>query len=350
MPRTINVGVIGTGVGRLHLRGYATLPDVKILGVCDLDRDEAQRFADEYRIPHVFTDYHDLLALDDLDGVSIATPNFLHMPMTIDALKAGKHVLVEKPMGLNAGEARKMIAAAQRAERRLMVGMTLRFESDIQTVYHATKTGKLGKVYYARASMLRPRAFPGTYPKTSNMARGSWFADRKRAGGGPMYDIGVHTFDCAWWLMGRPAPVAAVGKTYLEVAPPFYKKHGVPIDVEDLGTAFIKFADGASMLLDVSWGLNAKKSFSVQVMGTKAGVDVSPALYRSGADGGLVSEPVTLPKNARLEGEQEHFVSLIRNPRKKSLSPAEDGLVVMKVLDAIYKSAAADREVKIRTS
>lgn len=350
MAKMINVGVIGTGVGRLHLKGYAALPDVKILGVCDLDREEAQRFADEYAIPNVVTDYRDLLTLPGLDAVSIATPNHLHAPMTLEALKAGLHVLVEKPMATSVADAKKMLAAAQKARRRLMVGMTLRFERDVQTVYHAIRNRRLGRPYYARASMLRPRAFPGTYPKTHSMARGAWFADKRQSGGGALVDIGVHTFDCAWWLMGRPTPHSVLARTYFEIGGKHYKKHGVKASVEDLATAFVKFADGGSMLLDVSWGLNARKEFNVQVMGTKAGVDLTPAIYHDGPDGGLVSEPVTLPEGAVLEGEWEHFVACVRNPRKKCLSPAEDGVMVMRVLQAIYQAAETDREVRVRAN
>ena len=349
MARQVNVAVIGTGVGRLHLRGYAQVPDVKILGLCDLDEAEARRFADEYGVPHVFTDYRDLLNLDGLDAVSVCTPTDLHAPMTIAALKAGLHVLCEKPMALNVAEAKRMVAAAKKAKRRLMIGMSLRFMDATQAAYDvAVKRRALGRVYYARASMLRPRAFPGTYPKTHSMARGAWFADKKRSGGGALLDIGVHTFDCAWHLMGRPTPHAITARTYLEVAKPFYKKHGVPIDVEELASVFVKFADGASMLLDVSWGLNAKKGFSIQVMGTKAGLDLTPTLYRDGPDGAFTGEAIPLPEH--VEGEQEHFVNCIRNGRRKSLSPAEDGLMVTRVLEAIYKSAESDREVKVRLS
>ena len=349
MARRINVAVIGTGVGRLHLRGYARLPDVKIVGVCDLDEEEARRFAGEYNIPHVFTDYRDILKLDGLDAVSICTPTHLHAPMTLEALAAGLHVLCEKPMALTVAEAKRMLAAAKRARRRLMIGMTLRFMGESQAAHRlAVKERALGRIYYARASMLRPRAFPGTYPKTHSMARGAWFADKKRSGGGALLDIGVHTFDCAWWLMGRPKPFSVTARTYLEVAKPYYRQHRVPVDVEDLASAFIKFANGASMLLDVSWGLNAQKEFRVQVMGTKAGLDLSPAIYRGQPGGEFTSEPIPKPGPGEAEGTQEHFVNLIRDRRKKNLSPAEDGLMVMRILEAIYKSAALDREVKVR--
>lgn len=346
MPETINVGVIGTGMGRLHLRGYAKVPDVKILGVCDINAEDAKRFAAEYGAPHAVTDYHDLLKIEGLHAVSVAVPNHLHAPMTIDALQAGLHVLCEKPMATSAADAKKMLAAAKKASRRLMIGMSLRFETETQPAYDLAVTqGALGKIYYCRASMLRPRAFAGTFPKEGTMARGPWFASKQQAGGGALYDIGVHTFDCGWWLMGRPTPAYVTARTYFEIGPEHYERHGVPVDVEELATAMIKFENGATMLLDVSWGLNAKKSFGVQVMGTKAGVDLSPALYHDGPDGKFAVETITSP--AEVEGEWAHFIHCIRDPRLPCKSPAEDGLVVMRVLDAIYLAAATDKQVRV---
>jgi predicted dehydrogenase len=349
MADTINVGVIGTGMGRLHLRGYAKVPDVKILGVCDINEADARRFAQEYGAPHAVTDYHDLLKIDGLDAVSVCTPNFLHAPMSIDALNAGLHVLCEKPMATSAADAKRMLAAAKKARRRLMIGMSLRFESSTQPAYDlAVVKGELGKVYYCRACMIRTRAFAGTFPKDGSMARGPWFANKQQAGGGALYDIGVHTFDCAWWLMGRPSPAYVTARTYLEIGPEHYRKHGVPVDVEELATAMVKFENGATMLLDVSWGLNAKKHFDVQVMGTKAGVDLTPALYHDGPDGKFVAEPLTAPPAEQVESEWAHFIACIRDPKRPCKSPAEDGVVVMRVLDAIYAAAAADKQVRVK--
>ena len=124
MAKKLKVGVIGTGIiGKSHIRGYAGMSDdVEIVAVADLDEKEARRVAAEYDIPNVLTDYKKLLKIDEIDSVDVCLPNFLHAPVTIAALKAGKNVYCEKPMARNAEEAQTMYDAAKKTGNMLAGG------------------------------------------------------------------------------------------------------------------------------------------------------------------------------------------------------------------------------------
>src|SRR2546421_12727780 len=117
----LRIGVIGAGVGALHLGAYAELPRVEIVALAGLDDDRVRRVAAEYKVPRTYREYEDLLAAPDIDAVSICLPNALHAPVSIAALRAGKHVLVEKPLARNADEGRQILAAAQEYGHTLMV-------------------------------------------------------------------------------------------------------------------------------------------------------------------------------------------------------------------------------------
>src|SRR5262245_40238792 len=128
----LRIGVIGAGVGALHLAAYAELPRVEIVALAGLDDDRVRRVAAEYHVPKTYREYEDLLAAPDIDAVSICLPNELHKPVSIAALQAGKHVLVEKPLARNAAEARDIIAAADELDRVLMVSFDKRYRSHVQ--------------------------------------------------------------------------------------------------------------------------------------------------------------------------------------------------------------------------
>src|SRR5262249_44893883 len=131
-------------------------------------------------------------------------PNGVHKQATVDALKAGKQVLCEKPMAMNAAECKQMIAAAHETGNRLQIGYNMRFGQGAQCLKRAAVAGEFGEMYYARARAIRRRQVP-TSPN---------FLDKRRSGGGPLIDIGVHITDMTLWLIGHPKPVAALGATY----------------------------------------------------------------------------------------------------------------------------------------
>jgi len=219
--KPLRVGVVGTGFGRYHMDGFSQVPGVEILAICDLNKAEAQQFAAKYGAKHVFTSAKRMFAMDELDAVSIAVPNALHAPMTLDALKSGKHVLIEKPMTITPGNAQKMADAAKKAGKLLMVEQALRFRPEAQLVKAYAQRGEFGNVYYGRSTWYRRKGWPHLHmPPDGTLGRGVWFLQKRLAGFGALGDIGVHLLDLAWYLMGTPKPVSVSGQLFRHVAVP----------------------------------------------------------------------------------------------------------------------------------
>ena len=202
---SIKIGVIGAGsISEMHFDSYKNNPDVEIYAVCDLNLERAEEKAKKYGASKVFTDYNELLALDELDAVSICTWNNSHAVISIAALRAGKHVLVEKPLCKTVEEAEEIQKAVHESNgKTLQVGFVRRFATNIQVLKKFIDAGDLGEIYYAKASCLRVLGNPG-----------GWFADKERSGGGPLIDLGVHVIDLCWYLMGKPKVVSVSGNTY----------------------------------------------------------------------------------------------------------------------------------------
>lgn len=343
--KEVRIGVIGTGMGRLHMQAYSEVPGVKIVAICDLNEPEARSFAQKYGAEKVFTDYRDMFAMDGLDGVSIAIPNFLHAEVSIAALDAGLNVLCEKPMATTLDDAAAMVEKQRKTGKRLMVHMNSRFRDANLALGALAPSGQLGEVYYGRASMIRRRSVPTIhFPPTGVMGRGPWFLDREKAGGGALMDIGVHTYDLMWWFMGGPKPISVSASTFRKLYNEEAAQKGVRFDVDELASAFIRFETGATAFVDVSWAAHQSPEWNVRVCGTKAGIILDPPTIFRDNDGVLESTKVEMTL-ARQESPQAHFVDCIRNPGRKLISSGDEAYQVVRVLDAIRRSAESGREI-----
>lgn len=344
--KTINVGVIGTGgiAFNQHMPALAKQPDIKILAVCDVDEDCAKRAADKFSVPHIYTDYKKLLEMNEIDAVHVCTPNFLHAPPTVDALNAGKHVMVEKPLARNAVEGGEMVAAAKKNKKKLMVAQNMRFGPDIQCLKRFIDAGDLGEIYFARAWALRRRGIP------------SWgvFTDKEKQGGGPLIDIGVHVLDLTLYLMGHPKPIAASGMAYTKIGnTPGHVGVWGPWDhtkytVEDYAAGFVRLDNGASLILESSFAANiGEDKFCSSLMGTRGGAETSPLRIFAEERGALIDmTPVHLPSYSSYEAEVRGFYDAIQNDTEPPVT-GEQALNVMKILDALYESSDEGREVLI---
>jgi predicted dehydrogenase len=335
----MNIAVIGLGMGREHLRAYSLIPEVRILAIADLDEGRLRPMAEQYRVPQAYTDYRELLALKEFDLVSVCLPNYLHAPVTMEALKAGKHVLVEKPMAMFSAEAEAMIATAKEQRRTLAVSMNYRwaFNPDAFYLKHLIAQGKLGSIYYIRSVSLRRRTF----------VRGqkSWFSDKKRSGGAAVMDMGPHMVDLAMWFADDYAPVQVSGVTRTAIM--------VDTDVDDFASALIRLQGGATIALESTWESFTRPGLSLTVLGTRGGAILNlgapqgQRLTLFGEDDNTLLEAI--PVDIRLPTPpeatvQEHVVRSIRAGRQPENS-AERGLAVMRVLEAIYQSSAVGRDV-----
>ncbi|NLT43289.1 MAG: Gfo/Idh/MocA family oxidoreductase [Anaerolineae bacterium] len=359
MSGDIRVGIIGAGgiAQHAHIPGYKDAPGVKIVAVADPKEGRAQKVADHFDIPNAYTSAEDLLAAGGIDAVSICSPNAFHASQSIAALKAGLHVLCEKPMAISVPDAEAMIATAKETGKQLMIGMTNRFRPDTQTLRDYAQAGMLGDIYYFKAGWLRRSGIPGY---------GSWFTTKSQSGGGCLLDIGVHYLDLALWIAGFPKPVSVTGTTFAEFGPrglalgnwgeDIYREGKQTFDVDDLATAFIRFEGGQVLTLEVSWAAHVGEGGEnyIRFLGTKGGAEMSsrngaeyPVRYFSDSFGSSYDSTVYVSPGRNTHWtEIKHFVSCIRGEAELAIKH-EEALTVIKILSAIYESAKTGKSVQL---
>lgn len=330
-----------------HLPGYRNVPGVELAALCDLNPEAADRMAVKYGISRVYADYRQMLAEVRPDIVSVCTTNQLHMQMTVDALEAGAHVHVEKPMALNAREAQTIVDAERRTGRMVMVALNNRFTPESAYVSHCIREGFFGEIYHAACGWKRRNGIPG---------KGVWFTDKEKSGGGPLIDLGVHYLDLVLHFMGYPRVKRVSGHAWCKFADqdhrlrPGYRNQGDGLfNVEDMAVGSLVTADNATVAFAFSWASNIEKETRYyELMGTKGGAfwcnGELKLFTESGRTGITISPDLSLMPP--VESEYAHFAACIREGRTVS-APAEQGLAMMRIVDAIYQSAAEDREIRL---
>ena len=353
MDRKIKVGVIGVGnIAEEHINAYKKNPNVELYAFCDIDEKQLKEKGEKHGITRLFTDKNEMLKLEEIDAVSVCTWNSEHAPCTIAALNAGKHVLCEKPMAMNAKEACEMKEAAVKNNKLLMIGFVRRFGNDCGVLEDFIKKDYLGELYYAKATYLRRDGNPG-----------GWFGDKSRSGGGPLIDLGVHVIDLVRYLSGNPKPISVYGATFQKLfdrkgtigAPKYLSASASDndiCDVEDLASALIRFDNGEVLSVEAAFSLNIKEpQGTVELFGTKAGAKLNPELEIYGVENNYQTNlsfatNTSLSFSGLFDNEINHFVDCIINGTECK-SPADDGVEMMKILDAVYESARTGHEVII---
>ena len=345
----LRVALIGTGgIAGAHMRYYQDMDDVKMVAAADVVLERAQKYCEEYEIPAAFADYEEMLRQVEPDAVSVCTPNGLHAPCSIAALDAGSHVLVEKPLAMNAREGQQMLDAAEKNNKKLIIGFQNRYDPKTQFIKKLVDDGELGTVLYARVQSLRRRGIP------------NWgvFGRKDLQGGGPLIDIGVHVLEATHYAMGSPKPVAASGSTYTyigdkpsNVASIWPNWDYKTYTVEDLAVGHIRFANGAMLSIETSFAAHIEKGEgNFTLMGEKGGATWDPPGFFHDANDYMVNtRPDWLPTGPAADGfgqKMRNFVDHVLYGAE-TLSPGEHGLMVQKMMDGIYESAEQEREVRI---
>jgi len=352
--KPIGIGVIGTGgiAQSVHLPAYRKLQDegkVKIVALCDINPAKLAEANTKFGPAQTYEDYQRLLANPEIDAVDVCTPNFMHLAPVVDAFEAGKHVLCEKPIALNSTQGQAMVAAAKKANKKFQVGLNMRFGAGPLAMKRLADQGKFGEIYYARAQALRRRGVP------------MWgvFTEKDKQGGGPLIDIGVHILDMTLWLMGHPKPLSVSGTAVTKFGhrSGHVNLFGKPWDpnnftVEDFASGYVKFENGASLVLESSFVLNNdRERFETSLYGTEGGFfldlhnDANTRIYTEEAGALYDSQPVFLPKVASHEQEIRSFVQAIIDDTPVAV-PGEQALMVSTILDALYESSETGREVR----
>ena len=347
------VGIIGIGgiFKGSHIWEYLEDERLEVVALCDIIEERATEIRDKY-FPNaaVYTDFRELLKDETIDSVDICTPNYLHSIIAVAAFEAGKHVFCEKPDAINVEEVLKMNRAAEKAGKTLMIMRNNRFSPASQYAKKYIESGAMGDIYCGRCGWQRRRGIPG---------KGGWFTTKAQSGGGPLIDLGVHMIDLAIWLMGSPKPVTVTGSTYCKFADSETsdsvnsdfgdKVSGGTFDVEDLAMGTIRFDNGAQLQIEFSWASNIKQENRfVELRGTKSGltwrdgdVEVFTEMHGQGCD--------IHPSNLQPE-KKEHVLNLINFydvviDGKEPVFKPQQGIDMIKILCAIYKSAETGREV-----
>jgi len=360
--KVLKAGIIGCGgiANGKHMPSIRRIEELEMVAFCDIIPERAEKAAKEYGTTDAKTykDYKELLKDDKIDVVYVLTPNREHSFITIDALKAGKHVLCEKPMAKTSKEAKEMVEAAKNAGKILTIGYQGRYRENSQYLKKMVTRGDLGEVYFAKAHAIRRRAVP------------TWgvFLDGDAQGGGPLIDIGTHALDLTLWTMDNYKPKSVMGSVFHKLnsqgdsGNAFGKWDPEDFTVEDSAFGFIKMENGATIILESSWALNTldEGEAITSLCGTKAGADMKmgqDSLRINGDDmGKLYTKTPVLSAGgvAFYSGagtspelvEQRIFVDAILNDAPLTVLP-EQAYVVTQILEAIYKSAKTGKVVNL---
>lgn len=353
----LRVGIIGCGgiANGKHMPNLAKVPQVEMVAFCDLIEDRAKEAAQKYGVPgsKTYVDYRDLLARDDIDVVHICTTNDAHAPITVDALKSGKHVMCEKPMAMDAAGAREMVAAYKESGKKLTIGYQGRFRPEAMHLKALADDGVFGDIYFAKALAVRRRAVP------------TWgsFLNKEKQGGGPLIDIGTHALDLTLWVMNNYEPAMATGSVFYKLG----KKENAAnawgpwdpkeFEVEDSAFGFIKMKNGATIILESSWALNTLQIGESQtvICGTEAGADLLDGLRINGEEKSRLYTKIPELKSGGVayfagskndpgELEARSWIDAIINDKDPVVLP-EQALVVTEILEAIYKSGESNQPV-----
>lgn len=352
----LKVGIVGCGgiANAKHLPAIKKNGNFEIQAFCDLIEERAVKAKEEYGTAEsrIYTDYQELLK-EELDAVYVLTPNNAHAPITIAALKAGKHVMCEKPMAKTYAEAKAMVDTAKETGKVLTIGYQNRYRSDSKYLKKACENGDLGEIYYAKAHAVRRRAVP------------TWgvFLDEEKQGGGPLIDIGTHALDLTLWMMDNYEPESVMGSVYRKLAEQTETGNAwgdwdpTVFTVEDSAFGFIKMKNGATINLEASWALNTLDvdEAKTSLCGTKAGADMKDGLRINSVKYGrqcmetpnLQAGGVAFYDGSAEEPsdiEQSVFFDAITKGAELTVKP-EQALVVTQILEAIYESAKAGKPV-----
>jgi predicted dehydrogenase len=358
MPKErIRVAIIGAGwAGQTHARFYKKVPFVDVVGWADLVPGKAAAAAAQHDVPldGVFEDYREMMDKLELDAVSVATFNMGHKQPTIDALKAGKHVLLEKPMAATLDDAKAIMRCwEEHQDRILMVGFQPDFSAEHQAAKQIVDSGVLGDIYYAEAVTHRRWNVPGGN-----------FVKKSTAGAGTLVDTGVYAIHNALWLMGDPKPVAVsgiVGNPLVKAYKGVKNTFGGPwsaadVDVEEYAFAFVRFENGAALTVKSTWTAHAESLGRSYFLGTKAGLALRPLeLYTNLQFGELnmTSHPANLDLTDDWEkswtAKMRTFAEAVRDGKPSPIDPRGVYLVNV-IMDGILRSAEVGHEVKVESS
>lgn len=334
MKDKVRLGVVGAGaISQLaHLPVLSKMRGAELVAVCDNDGPKARALADRFGIPDAYTDIEDLLELDELDAVVIATPNHLHEPHVLSALASKVHVLCERPLALTARGVERILNTASRADRKVLVGNNHRFRTDVQALDRFLRGGELGKVTGIRAGAYHfPRAAEG------------WRYRRAESGGGAFFEYGVPLLDLGLWLADFPAAVRVTSN--------MERPRGAGA-VEEAMLVELNVNNGAAFVIDINAAyVGQEERWWFEVLASRGSARLAPLRVVKELNG----RPTDVSPTGASERESAfiqsyraelaHFLAVIRG--EAPYEPATHQVLVHRIIEAIYRSAEEEKEIRL---
>ncbi len=347
----VRIGIIGCGqIAQHHMSAYAKIPNAKMVGFADIFEEAAKKSADEYGASFVTTDFRKLLERDDIDAIDVCLHNNYHMPATVAALEAGKHVYCEKPMAGSYRDAKTMLAKAEEVGKMLHIQLAMLYSNESFGAMELIKAGELGDIYHARSTGFRRRGRPFVdgYGTPS-------FVQKRHSAGGALYDMGVYHISQILYLLGNPVVERITGKTYQKVAMDLARQQSSGYDVEELGLGFVRFQGDVTLDIAEAWAINLDSFEGSWIVGSKGGVKLDPfGFFHSAGDLDLNATANLGSARARWDSvkgdggfysnSQRHWIAALQGDAP--LLPTKDiALNTMLISEGIYLSQKLNREV-----
>jgi predicted dehydrogenase len=311
------------------------MEDVELVAICDLDEAKVSFIADKYDIPHAYFDFQNLLKKEELDGIFICTPNNFHYPMALASIDKGIPTLVERPVALNSDQAGRLLEKSKQKDTRLVVGMNYRFRDDAMILKEFMRKGEIGKPFYVKTGWLRHWSRPNLQ---------HWLTDSKISGGGVIMDMGIQLIDLSLWLLGTPKVKSFRAYRY---------NLFMEGDVEDSALAVLQTENDEAITVEVSWKIHLEKDMNyTHVFGKEGSAFMNPLRLYKELHGKLVNvTPVDIESNVDVfkksfHHEMRNFINVIKG-EEEPVTPIEDGVYIMKIIDAIYQSAENGQQVDL---
>jgi predicted dehydrogenase len=347
----LRVGIIGVGIiGKHHLAEYAKIGGVEIVAAADIDTPELNRVADLYNIPNRYRDFRDLLKHEEIEAVDVCVHNNLHAPLTIAALRTGKHVYCEKPMAGAYADALAMRDTAQECGKKLYIQLARLFSKETRIAQRLIDEGHLGKIYHVRSAGFRRRGRPYVDGYATPQ-----FVQKEVSGGGALYDMGVYHISQLLYLLGNPAVERVSGKVYQETDMDAGRRATSGYSVEEMGVGFIRLADGLTMDLIEVWAAHTASQEGSTIYGSQGGLCLEPLRFYSTlgdtpmnatfeSDGADWRWHQLDPMLRHYDSPQHHWVAALRGDVE--LLPCADlALTTALISEGIYLSDRLGREV-----
>ncbi len=333
--KNIKVALIGAGyIANYHARGLQSIPGVEVTAVVAVPLQNALEFAAKHNIAETYDSIEPIVKRTDIDAVVIATPNKFHAPYAIEFLKSGKDVFMEKPMAMSYEEGLKVKETAETLGRIVMVGHMWRFDTDVNYIKCIVDSGQLGRVVKTKG-----------YGIHENWGPAGWFAQKELAGGGALADMGVHAIDTARYIIGDPKPV----KVYAKIGT-YYGKY----DVDDSGIVMISWDNGTESIIESGWWqphMDGPEA-ATGIYGTSGYGNVFPTFLKMkiGETAGRFDAKLPVRHEHCEQGmytrQMEHYIQSVRTRNEPNPGMAE-GLTILKIVDAAYKSSETGEVVNI---